>query len=51
MVGILGHQWLILAIYLTLRQTKKYSVVLGVSLAVWGSDGVPLGCRCVRLVP
>ena len=35
-VGILGHQCLILATYLTLRRTKKYSVVLGVSLVVLG---------------
>ena len=35
-VGKLGHQFLILATYLTLRWTKKYSVVLGVSLIVWG---------------
>ena len=51
MVGILSHQFLILARYLTLRWTKKYSVVLGVSLVVWGSDGVSLGCKCVRLPP
>ena len=35
-VGILGHQCLILATYLTLRWIKKYSVFLGVSLVVWG---------------
>ena len=50
-VEILGHQFLILATYLTLRQTKKYSVALGVSLVVWGSDGVSLGFKCVRLPP
>ena len=50
-VRIVSPQFLILATYLTLRRTKKYSVVLGVSKAVWGSDGVPLGCRCVILPP
>ena len=50
-VEILGQHCLILATYLTLKRTKKYSVALGVSLVVWGSDGVPLGCRCVRLPP
>ena len=39
--------FLILAMYLRLRPTKKYSVVLGLSL-FWGSDGVPLGCRCIN---
>ena len=43
-VGIMGLPFLILAKELTLRWTKKYSVVLG-------SDKVPLGCRCVRLPP
>ena len=46
-----GPLFLILAKELTLRWTKKYSVVLGVYLFVWGSDRVPLGCRCVRLPP
>ena len=26
-------------------------VILGIYLFVWGSDRVPLGCRCVRLPP
>ena len=34
-VGILGHWFLILATFLTLRQTKK-NCVLGISLVVWG---------------
>ena len=33
-VGILGSQFLILAMYLTVRRTKKNSVVMGVSLVV-----------------
>ena len=32
--GILGSQFLILAIYLTIRRTKKNSVVMGVFLVV-----------------
>ena len=50
-VGMMGLPFFILAKELTLRWTKKYSVVLGVYLFVWGSDRVPPGCRCVRLPP
>ena len=35
-VEILGHQCLILATYSTLRRTKKYPFVLGVSLIALG---------------
>ena len=32
--GILGSQFLILAMYLTIRRTKKNSIVMGISLVV-----------------
>ena len=42
-VGILGPQFLIIVTYLTVRQTKKKRLILGVSQVVQGLQWGPLG--------
>ena len=50
-VGILGSQFLILAMYLTIRRTKKNSIVMGVSLVVQGLQWGPLGLQVREIAP
>ena len=50
-MGIVGPHFLTLATYLTSRQTKKNSVVLGVSLVVWGLQWSPVGSQVCKFGP
>ena len=50
-MGILSHQCLILATYSPLRRIKKYSVVLGVSLFVWGLFWGSPGAKVCEIAP
>ena len=50
-VGILGHPYLKLGKYLTLRWTKKYAVVLGISLIIWGLSWGPPGLLVHKIAP